>query len=91
MLITIIILRTLRALSTGPFSPSGLLGAFCFAMMLRREHSFCRISVLTSLDQIRHLNVESQEGFSPYVCSAFKFKSNYFYKRVTPKCLIVSS
>lgn len=54
-----------------PFSAGGFLGAFCFALVLWRERSSCRISVITSLDQMRDLNVESRGIFS-CLCLAHK-------------------
>lgn len=62
------------------FSVGGFLDVFCFTLMLWREHSSCRMFFMTSLGQMRCLNVESQEGFLPCLCSALKFKSNYFYE-----------
>lgn len=56
------------------------LDVFCFTLMLWRECSSCRIFFITSLGQMRCLNVESQEVFLPCLCSALKFKSNYFYE-----------
>lgn len=62
------------------FSVGGFLDVFRFTLMLWRERSPCRIFLTTSLGQMRCLNVESQEGFLPCLCSALKFKSNYFYE-----------
>lgn len=59
-------------------------------LMLWRERSSCRIFFITSLGQMRRLNVESQEGFIACLCSALKFKIIISTKHVTQKCLIAS-
>lgn len=59
-------------------------------LMLWRERSSCRIFFITSLGQMRRLNVVSQEGFIACLCSALKFKIIISMKHVTQKCLIAS-